>query len=231
MADHYDVFLSHASNDKIPFVDRLKKSFDKLGISIFYDADTLRWGDNWKDKINDGLKNCDFGVIVISKNFFDREWTEKELKALLSRQNRCGQNIILPILYGVTRTDLCMQYKKLGDIQFIDGSKLSVSDITIKLAEVLLRKTRVADQVSDLDAVFKGFFSGHALSFFKWIEQLVANGNQYIDEYETDMIGWDVYPIDGNNLLQRDDGYRCRINPKYYGALKDYFEREIRPQM
>lgn len=32
----YDVFLSHADADKNNFVEELKKSFDKLGISIFY---------------------------------------------------------------------------------------------------------------------------------------------------------------------------------------------------
>ena len=49
--EHYDVFLSHANADKIEYVEDLKKSFDKLGINIFYDKDTLKWGDNWKKKI------------------------------------------------------------------------------------------------------------------------------------------------------------------------------------
>lgn len=53
---HYDVFLSHANADKIDFVEELKKSFDKLGISVFYDKDTLKWGDNWKKKIIEGLE-------------------------------------------------------------------------------------------------------------------------------------------------------------------------------
>lgn len=232
MSEHYDVFLSHASEDKIAFVGKLKKSFDRLGIDIFYDADTLQWGDNWKDKINNGLKNCDFGVIVISKNFFGREWTEKELKALLSRQNKSGQNIILPILYGIDRAELCAKYKKLGDIQFISGDKLSISDITIKLAAVLLRKKRDFKKNPDLNFAFDNFFSGHTLQFFKWVDQLIENGNQYVDEYDTDLIGWDRCSIGGDSLLQCDDDEcKYRVNPKYYDALKEYFEREIRPQM
>ena len=55
--EHYDVFLSHANNDKIEFVEDLKKSFDKLGIRVFYDKDTLKWGDNWKKKIIEGVEN------------------------------------------------------------------------------------------------------------------------------------------------------------------------------
>ena len=127
----YDVFLSHASKDKTEFVEELKKSFDKLGISVFYDTDAINWGDNWKQKILEGLKNCHFGVIVISKNFFDRTWTEKELKALLNRQNEEGEKIILPILYNVSIEEINKKYKKLSDIQFIDSSVLNVKDITI----------------------------------------------------------------------------------------------------
>lgn len=53
-------------------------------------------GDNWKDKILNGVKKAKFAIIVISENFFDREWTERELNELLSRQNRNGQKLILP---------------------------------------------------------------------------------------------------------------------------------------
>ena len=50
----YDVFLSHATNDKIDYVDELYTSFKKLGINIFYDTDSISWGDKWKDAILDG---------------------------------------------------------------------------------------------------------------------------------------------------------------------------------
>ena len=37
--------------------------------------------DKFKDKILEGTKKAEFAIIVISQNFFDREWTEKELVA------------------------------------------------------------------------------------------------------------------------------------------------------
>lgn len=39
----YDVFVSHASADKENYVQELQESFKKLGIKIFYDADTIEW--------------------------------------------------------------------------------------------------------------------------------------------------------------------------------------------
>ena len=87
----YDVFVSHANADKESYVDKLKTSLDKLKIKIFYDKDTLEWGDDWKKVILEGVSKAEFAIIVISKNFFGREWTEKELNEFLNRQNHNGQ--------------------------------------------------------------------------------------------------------------------------------------------
>lgn len=119
----YDVFISHANADKATYVDDLKKSLDKLSIQVFYDKDTLEWGDNWKNKILEGVKKAEFAIIVISENFFDREWTEKELTDFLSRQNRNGQKIILPILHNITVAQLQEKYPAVADIQALDSSK------------------------------------------------------------------------------------------------------------
>ena len=83
----YDVFISHANKDKEDLVEELYQSLKALGISIFYDKESLEWGDKWKDKILMEQKSK-IAIIVISENFFDREWTEKELNEFLNRQNR-----------------------------------------------------------------------------------------------------------------------------------------------
>lgn len=73
----YDVFISHANADKEDYVDLLVMAVKHLGINVFYDTDVLSWGDNWKEVIIQGTKDSEFAIIVISKNFFGREWTEK----------------------------------------------------------------------------------------------------------------------------------------------------------
>ena len=135
----YDVFLSHAHADKESFVADLKKSFEKLGIRIFYDTDSIKWGNNWKKKIYEGLDTCRFAVIVISDDFYGRKWTEEELKTLLTRQNSNGEEVILPILYNTTSSDMQNHYESLADIHFLEVSDTcDIKDITILLAERLL---------------------------------------------------------------------------------------------
>ena len=98
----FDVFISHANKDKEDLIEELYQSLNTLGVNIFYDKESLEWGDNWKDRILNGTKKAEFAIIVISENFFDREWTERELAGFLNRQNRNGQKLILPILHNIT---------------------------------------------------------------------------------------------------------------------------------
>ena len=138
----YDVFISHANADKATYVDDLNKSLDKLNIQVFYDKDTLEWGDNWKNKILEGVDKAEFAIIVISENFFGREWTEKELTDFLSRQNRNGQKIILPILHNITVTQLQERYPAVADIQALDSSKYSCDEIALKFAAQLIKRLK-----------------------------------------------------------------------------------------
>jgi hypothetical protein len=136
----YDVFISHANKDKLAYVDSLYISMRKLGIRIFYDSEELSWGDDWKNVIYDGVEKSEFAVVVISKDFFGREWTERELNELLQRQNETGQKIILPLLYELSYDDLKANYPELESIQSIKSSDKTLDEITILLAKELIKR-------------------------------------------------------------------------------------------
>ncbi|MBD5535138.1 MAG: toll/interleukin-1 receptor domain-containing protein [Lachnospiraceae bacterium] len=138
----YDVFISHANRDKEDFVEELYQSINKLGINIFYDKDVIDWGDNWKNLILDGTKKSEFAVIVISENFFDREWTERELSEFLNRQNRNGQKLILPILHNITLTQLQERYPSVADIQAIDSKNYTCDQIAIMFARQMIKRLK-----------------------------------------------------------------------------------------
>lgn len=138
----YDVFISHANKDKEELVEKLYQSLEKLGVTIFYDKESLEWGDNWKEKILNGTKNAEFAIIVISENFFGREWTERELVEFLNRQNRNGQKLILPILHNITLRQLKEKYSSIADIQAIDSEEYSCDQIAIMFARQLIKRLK-----------------------------------------------------------------------------------------
>lgn len=136
----YDLFLSHANADKLSYVDDLYSYLNTLKIDIFYDKEELSWGDNWKDRILEGTEKSEFAIIVISKEFFGREWTENELNEFLQRQNESGQKIILPLLYNISYEDVKEHYPELEYIQSIKVNEHSNEEIALLFAKELIKR-------------------------------------------------------------------------------------------
>jgi len=65
----YDVFISHASEDKDAVVRPLAAALSNGGLKVWYDEFELKIGDSLRRKIDTGLANSRFGVIVLSRSF------------------------------------------------------------------------------------------------------------------------------------------------------------------
>ena len=59
----YDVFVSHAWEDKESFADEFVKELRNLGAKVWYDTTQMKWGDSMRAKIDDGLKNPDLVLL------------------------------------------------------------------------------------------------------------------------------------------------------------------------
>jgi hypothetical protein len=68
----YDIFISHASEDKKDFVEPLAVELKNIGINVWYDNFTLIVGDSLREKIDEGLVNSRYGTIVISSAFISK---------------------------------------------------------------------------------------------------------------------------------------------------------------
>lgn len=85
----------------------------------------------------------EFAIIVISENFFDREWTEKELNEFLNRQNQNGQKIILPVVHNITMEQLRDKYPSIAEIQAINSQDYTCDQIAILFAAQLIKRLKV----------------------------------------------------------------------------------------
>ena len=66
----YDVFISHASEDKDSVVRPLAIALKNKGINVWYDEFELKIGDSLRRKIDQGLSRSKFGIVVLS-NFWN----------------------------------------------------------------------------------------------------------------------------------------------------------------
>ncbi|MBN1638685.1 MAG: TIR domain-containing protein, partial [Ignavibacteriales bacterium] len=80
----WDVFISHASEDKEKVARPLALALEKKGLKVWYDEFSLKIGDSLNRKITEGLAKSRFGVVIISPSFLSKEWPQKELDGLVS---------------------------------------------------------------------------------------------------------------------------------------------------
>lgn len=82
----WDVFVSHASEDKETFVRPLAVALQGLGVSVWYDEFSLRIGDSLSRSINKGIANSRFGLVIVTPAFIEKPWPEYELRGLVARE-------------------------------------------------------------------------------------------------------------------------------------------------
>lgn len=102
--DHetYDVFISHASEDKEDFVRQFAEALQEKGLRVWYDEFSLKIGDSLRRKIDQGLRYSRVGLVVLSPSFFKKGWTNYELDGIVTRAVS-DEQILLPIWHNVTK--------------------------------------------------------------------------------------------------------------------------------
>jgi hypothetical protein len=135
MLPSYDVFVSHASEDKESFVRPFAEKLLAAGVTPFYDEMTLVWGDSLRRRIEEGLARSRFGVVVLSKNFFAKEWPQRELDGLVQLEIQ-GQARILPIWHEISKDEVTRFSPMLADKLALSTALLTVDEIVAKLVEV-----------------------------------------------------------------------------------------------
>ncbi|MBL7872115.1 MAG: TIR domain-containing protein [Cyclobacteriaceae bacterium] len=115
----YHAFLSHSVDDKIGIATELDAALKEKGLKIWYSSRDLSVGDSITERINSGLKQCRFGIVIISPSFLDKFWGPYELTMLLNKTE--GEKKILPILYNISKDELAVRAPMIADIFAIEA--------------------------------------------------------------------------------------------------------------
>lgn len=98
-----DIFVCHASEDKLEVARPLVDSLKERGFSVWYDEYSLMLGDSISEKIDAGLASCRFGIVILSPSFFSKSWPRRELSGLVSRETSQGSKLVLPVWHEVSK--------------------------------------------------------------------------------------------------------------------------------
>ena len=138
----YDVFMSHATEDKEDFVDEFVDELRSLGINVWYDTSNMNWGDFLRHSMDEGLKKAKYGIVVLSPDYIaeGKYWTKAELDALFQMESN-NRSRILPIWHKLSRQQV-LDFSPI----IANRKALKTSDMTAKeMAEEFARLFSTAE--------------------------------------------------------------------------------------
>lgn len=132
----YDVFISHASEDKEAIVRSLANALQHHGLKVWYDEFTLRIGDSLRQKIDRGLATSRVGLVVLSPDFIAKGWTNYELDGIVTR-TVSGEQLLLPIWHNITKQQVVDFSPSLADKLARSTTSHTVEEIAQEIAGLI----------------------------------------------------------------------------------------------
>ena len=135
--EEYDVFVSHAWEDKEDFVDEFVSELRKQGLRVWYDTDKLKWGDSMREKIDKGLSKSRYGVVVLSPNYIaeHKYWTKAELNGLFQVETINGKTI-LPIWHNLTKKQVTEYSPIIADRKAMTTALMTPAEMSSELKDL-----------------------------------------------------------------------------------------------
>jgi len=146
---HKDIFICHASEDKVAVARPLAEGLAARGLTVWLDEYELRIGDGLIRTVDRGLQHSTYGVVIISPAFLLKPWPQRELDGLTTRELAADRIVVLPIWHNVTAEDVREYSSTLADkVAGLTGGGLgSLIDAIVE---------RVFDERDESQAAAKG---------------------------------------------------------------------------
>lgn len=133
----WDVFLSHASEDKLSVAIPLRDALAVRGVRVWLDVAELRIGSSLRRRIDQGIRSSRFGLVVLSPSFFDKGWPNHELDGIVTRTN-AGEQSILPIWHEVGADEVRAYSPSLADKVALSTATHEIEAIADEIAAVVI---------------------------------------------------------------------------------------------
>lgn len=159
-------------------------------LELFLDRDAIKWGDEWKDKIDSSLASVAFFIPVLTPRYFMSPECRRELQFFARRATSLGlKELVLPLLYldvpGLRdespQDDLmalvrAFQWEDWHELRFAETSAGEYRRAVAKLAARLVEANRQVERVD---------VAGQVLQFEEGTSEGVDESPGFIDRVAT----------------------------------------------
>jgi class 3 adenylate cyclase len=122
-----NVFISYNQKD-LEFVEQqLVKPLNDAGICTWYSRANIKKGSSWVRSIPEGIKECQWMIVVISKNSAASEWVKREVE-LAFAEGSFGEKII-PVVIDNTELNQVSEWLKAKQAVNVNESQNLVDSL------------------------------------------------------------------------------------------------------
>lgn len=136
----WDVFISHASEDKDAVARPLSDALQARDVSVWLDELEMTIGDSLRRKIDRGIRSSRFAAVVVSPHFFAKGWTQYELDGIVTLTVAGHQNL-LPVWHEVTKADVLTHSPSLADKVARSTATHTIEEIADEISAVVKNTT------------------------------------------------------------------------------------------
>ena len=116
----WDVFLSHSSSQK-PRVRAIVHQWRELGLSVFFDEDTIQPGEDIIAALDRGCEKSRHTVLMITPESMASGWVDSEIKRVMYLDPAAWQRRLIPVLLEtVTESDIPLSVRRLSRTNLTD---------------------------------------------------------------------------------------------------------------
>jgi TIR domain-containing protein len=203
----YDLFISHASEDKDALVRPLAEALKAAHVEVWYDEFELRVGDSLRRMIDRGLTRSRFAVVVLSRSFFAKNWPQRELDGLVAREMIGNDRVVLPVWHGVSKEDVLNFSPLLADVLAID-SAVGIESLTSQIMKVV--RPRTSPLVVARDYLLENGITPPVVTDEWWLNVVEASHREYPWGFVPHMEHWGrwSFPLPGYDGESESRGER-----------------------
>lgn len=207
MSYKYDLFISHASEDK-DFVRPLAHALRAQRLAVWFDEFELTPGTGLRESIDRGLLSSRFGLVVLSPAFFSKSWPLWELDGLVQlAHSRSDKPTIIPIWHNVSHSDVASMSPSLANIIAINSTESP--ELAASQVLAVLRPRPTAVEVAR-DVLLDFGFPAPILSDDWWLDAAIWSAPQFGEGtfQEASSWGWWGFPLPSTEGTAESKGQR-----------------------
>ncbi|CAD5116507.1 DgyrCDS5384 [Dimorphilus gyrociliatus] len=78
--DYKDILISYVRQEAAEFALLLKSALIRKFVTVYLDVHEIKPGIDWQDSLNNAVTHCQLFVPLITKNYGETQWTNREVK-------------------------------------------------------------------------------------------------------------------------------------------------------